>query len=154
MILKSSAKIKLFSLIENSAKPGDHGLIRTDFPGGWKGDTINAFTGAGLSADQLHIQSYLKKLLNWRKNKTVIHNGNTLHFGPAKGVYVYFRYDNKETVMVVLNKNKETIMLDQSRYAEILTGKKEATDVVRGTTYLLSAGISVPARTAMVFELK
>lgn len=141
-------------LIENSAKPGDHGLIRTDFPGGWKGDTINAFTGAGLSADQLRIQSYLKKLLNWRKNKTVIHTGNTLHFVPAKGVYVYFRYDKKETVMVVMNKNKESVMLDNSRYAEILTGKKAATDIIRGTTYSLSEGISVPARTAMVFELK
>ena len=69
-------------------------------------------------------------------------------------MYVYFRYDKKETVMVVLNKNKENVMLDQSRYAEILNGKKEATDVVRGTTYLVSSGISVPARTAMVFELK
>ncbi len=30
-------------LISDSAKPGDHGLIRTDFPGGWKGDKVNAF---------------------------------------------------------------------------------------------------------------
>ena len=25
--------------------PGDHGIIRTDFPGGWANDTVNAFTG-------------------------------------------------------------------------------------------------------------
>ena len=30
-------------LMDDTANPGDHGLIRTDFPGGWKGDEINAF---------------------------------------------------------------------------------------------------------------
>ncbi len=37
-------------LMDNSNKPGDHGLIRTDFPGGWEGDKVNAFTGKGLDA--------------------------------------------------------------------------------------------------------
>ena len=33
-------------------KPGDHGLIRTDFPGGWNGDAVNAFTGENLSVEK------------------------------------------------------------------------------------------------------
>ena len=36
-------------LMNDTAKPGDHGLIRTDFPGGWQGDTVNAFTGESLT---------------------------------------------------------------------------------------------------------
>ena len=32
-------------LMENTEKPHDHGRIRTDFPGGWEDDKINAFTG-------------------------------------------------------------------------------------------------------------
>ncbi|MCL4161484.1 UNVERIFIED_CONTAM: hypothetical protein GTU68_050163, partial [Idotea baltica] len=30
-------------LMHDFDKPGDHGLIRTDFPGGWVGDKVNAF---------------------------------------------------------------------------------------------------------------
>ena len=39
-------------LLNNSTHPGDHGFIRTDMPGGWNGDSTNAFTAKGLSSDQ------------------------------------------------------------------------------------------------------
>ena len=55
-------------LMEDFKKPGDHGLIRTDFPGGWSGDQVNAFTGEGLTKDQKDMQSFLKTLLNYRKS--------------------------------------------------------------------------------------
>lgn len=141
-------------LMENSAKPGDHGLIRSDFPGGWNEDTMNAFTGAGLTAEQLKIQSYLKKLLNWRKGKKVIHEGKTIHFGPAQGVYVYFRYTGTETVMVVLNKNNQTMKLDTNRFAEVLSKKKTAQDIITGDRFELEKGLDIPARSAWVLEIK
>ena len=141
-------------LLENSAKPGDHGLIRSDFPGGWKEDGTNGFTGAGLTREQLRIQSFLRKLLNWRKNKTVIHQGNTKHFGPAKGVYVYFRYNKSETVMVVMNKNTGVTMLDTNRFTEMINGKSQATDVVSGNTFSFGNEISVPAKSVLILELK
>jgi len=141
-------------LLENSAKPGDHGLIRSDFPGGWKEDGRNGFTGAGLTGEQLRIQSFLRKLLNWRKDKTVIHQGNTKHFGPAKGVYVYFRYNKKETVMVVMNKNTSDTMLDTNRFAEMISGKSQATDVLNGNTFSFGKEISVPAKSVLILELK
>ena len=43
-------------LMDDTAKPGDHGLIRSDFPGGWNGDDVNAFSGDGLSAEQKEMQ--------------------------------------------------------------------------------------------------
>jgi len=54
-------------LMDDFDNPGDHGLIRTDFPGGWQGDTVNAFTGEGLTSEQKSMQSFLKKVLNYRK---------------------------------------------------------------------------------------
>ena len=45
-------------LMEDFAKPGDHGLIRTDFPGGWEGDAVNVFTKDGLSKDQKDMQAF------------------------------------------------------------------------------------------------
>jgi glycosidase len=141
-------------LIENTAKPGDHGLIRTDFPGGWKGDTVNGFTGAGLSNDQAMIQAFLKKILNWRKNKKVIHEGNTLHFGPEKGVYVFFRYSKEETVMVVLNKNTHATVINTERFAEIMKNKKTAVNVLTGDQLSFNKELSVAPRSALVLELR
>ena len=111
-------------LLSDAAKPGDHGLIRTDFPGGWKGDKVNAFTGKGLSKDQKEMQSYLKKVLNYRKNSEAIHTGKTIHFAPDNNVYVLFRILNNEIVTVILNKNEKPITLDLNRFNEIgLQGK-------------------------------
>jgi len=112
-------------LMDDTAKPGDHGLIRTDFPGGWENDTVNAFTGEGLSTNQKEMQSFLKKVLNYRKNSEAIHKGKTIHFAPDNGIYVLFRILNDEIVTVILNKNEEAITLDLTRFNEIgLTGKK------------------------------
>ena len=119
-------------LMQNSAKPGDHGLIRTDFPGGWEGDKVNAFTGEGLSTDQKEMQDYLRKLLNYRKSSKAIHHGKTKHFAPEQGVYVIFRYEGDETVAVFLNKNDEPMELDLERYNEMGLEGKEVENVWTG----------------------
>jgi glycosidase len=112
-------------LLENSAKPGDHGLIRTDFPGGWQEDSVNAFTGQGLTNEQLDMQSFLRTVLNYRKNSEAIHTGKTIHFAPENGTYTIFRILNDEIVMLILNKNDQPITLDISRFEEIgIKGKK------------------------------
>lgn len=108
------------------------GLLRADFPGGWPKDSVNAFTGAGLSSKQREAQSYLRKLLQWRKNSSAVTTGKLIHYIPRDGLYVYFRYDDKETVMVVLNKNRQDSALDLSRFRPMLknarTGRNALTD--------------------------
>lgn len=141
-------------LIDNSAKPGDHGLIRTDFPGGWAGDAVNAFTGQGLSADQQRIQSFMKKILNWRKQKAAIHSGKTLHFGPQDGVYVFARYTPTETVLVLMNKNAGSKSVDLGHFAEVIKGKTSAVDVLSGETLSLGKSLELKGKTATVLELK
>jgi len=112
-------------LLNDTAKPGDHGLIRADFPGGWKGDKVNGFTGKGLSKDQKEMQSYLKKVLNYRKDSKAIHSGKTVHFAPKDGVYILFRIEGDEIVTVILNKNQKPVELDLTRFEEIgLQGRK------------------------------
>ena len=111
-------------LMNDAENPGDHGLIRTDFPGGWEGDTINAFTGKGLNDDQIDMQGFLKQILNYRKNSQAIHKGKTIHFAPDMGTYLLFRCFNDETVVVLINKNEHPITLDLNRFEEVgLKGK-------------------------------
>lgn len=111
-------------LMDDTANPGDHGLIRTDFPGGWKDDLVNAFTGKGLKTEQKDMQNFLKKFLNYRKNSKAIHDGKTVHFAPFKGTYLLFRILDDEVVVNIINKNDQPITIDLKRYAEIgLEGK-------------------------------
>jgi glycosidase len=141
-------------LLTTGSKKGD-GYQRMDFPGGWPGDTINGFTGKGLSKDQADMQNYMRKLLNWRKNKEVIHSGNLKHFVPTDGIYVYFRYDQHETIMVAMNNNEnENKKLDNTRYDEFLNKYKSAIEVITGKTYNDLSQIIIPPKTALIFELK
>ena len=106
-------------LMENSDKRGDHGLIRTDFPGGWDGDEVNAFTGKNLSDAKLNFQSFLKKMLNFRKNSPAILEGDMVHFSPLEGVYPLFRIHDNEIVALFLNANEETKTIDLAKFGEL-----------------------------------
>ena len=74
----------------SSPKTRDDGAVRQDFPGGWAGDAVNAFTGKGLSAAQQEAQGFLRRLLNWRKTAAVIHSGRLMHFQPQNGISMIF----------------------------------------------------------------
>jgi neopullulanase len=141
-------------LAHNNGHPGNHGFIRSDFAGGWPGDSVNAFTGAGLSPAQTHMQQWLKQLLNWRKTATAIHEGKTLHFAPFNGIYVFFRYTPKQTIMVVLNKNNSEQQFSTLQFEEIIKGKKTATAVGSQQQFLLSNNIVVAPHTTTIFEIK
>jgi glycosidase len=140
-------------LMVNGDHPDDHGIIRSDFPGGWKGDEKNAFTGKGLTKRELEAQAYLRTLLEWRRDKAVIHSGRTMHFAPRDRTYVYFRYDDSDSVMVVLNKNDDAVALKLDRFEERLAGYRTATDVVSGETRELGEALQLPARSVLVLDL-
>ncbi|TNF75129.1 MAG: alpha-amlyase [Bacteroidetes bacterium] len=106
-------------LMQNSEKPGDHGLIRTDFPGGWAGDTKNGFTGKGLNEAEAQMQEYLRRILIFRKQSPAILEGNLVHFAPEDRVYLLARSHGGQTVVVILNKNQDPVSLPLDRFEEL-----------------------------------
>ena len=141
-------------LMNDFEKPGDHGLIRTDFPGGWEGDSINAFTGDGLTKDQKSMQSFLKKMLNYRKNSKAIHEGKTVHFAPFLGTYFLFRTYENETVVMILNKNNEPLTIDLKRYAEIELDGKTLKNVITGEDVVWNDSITFNEKGVTVLTTK
>ncbi len=141
-------------ILMTSTKHRDDGAFRKDFPGGWAGDAVNAFTGTGLNAKQLDAQAFIKKLLNWRKNQSTIHSGKLMHFAPQDGVYVYFRYDQKRKFMVVMNKNRTETELTMARFAEILPAHAKAKEVLNEQEFDLAQKIKVPARGVLLLEIR
>ncbi len=137
-----------------ATSPGERndGKIRSDFPGGWKGDTINAFTGTGLSSQQKEAQDFTRKLFNWRKENPVVQNGKLMHFAPENGIYVYFRYNAEKTVMVILNKNTKNTLLNTERFIEAVGDFKTGKDVITGKTYPLG-NLEIEGGTSLLLEL-
>lgn len=134
-------------------KSGD-GTKRRDFPGGWAGDTLNAFEGSGRTDARGDMYDYLRKLIRWRNANEVIHTGKFRHFIPAGGIYVYFRYDAKNTVMVVMNNNEESSTFETARYDEFLKKFKTGREIISGNTLENLSQITVPGKSVGIFELK
>lgn len=133
---------------------GDHGIVRSDFPGGWDGDKVNAFTGEGLTDKQKETQAMFKKLLNWRKGAEVVHTGKLRHFIPYNGVYVYFRYTDDQKIMVVLNKLKKGDEMPLEHFQEMLGDVKSGKDVLTGKEYDLGETLKLPAMQPLILELE
>ena len=137
-----------------SPKVRDDGKVRADFPGGWASDKVNAFTGKGLNSTQKTAQQLVKTLLNWRKSASAIHSGKLMHYAPDNGTYTYFRYNDTQTVMVVMNKQTEPVTLDLARFNEVLPQSKTATEVISGKTIKLYKQLTVPARGTLVLDIR
>ena len=130
-----------------------HGQIRSDFPGGWKGDMINGFTGKGLTTQEQEAKALTTKLLNWRKEKVVIHTGKLMQFAPEDGVYSFFRYNEKETVMIIFNKNDKETAVSMDKYNEMIGDKSNAFDVLNDRRFSLESILRIPPKTALILEI-
>ncbi len=112
------------------------GKVRQDMIGGWKEDTRSVFTEGGRTEKEREIFNYTKQLANWRQSKKCLQDGKLMQFIPIDGVYVYFRYDDTSSVMVVMNTSDKPVKLDTKRFSERLLGFKKAKIV--GTDWVLS----------------
>ena len=131
------------------------GWVRLDFPGGWKGDRKNAFTGEGLSDDEKSVQDLTRRLGAFRKNSSAVKTGKMMQFIPENGVYVYFRYDNNQTIMCVMNTNENKASINLSRFAERVKDFTSAMDVTTGTVFNLEKNsLTVSGKQLLVMELR
>jgi glycosidase len=128
--------------------------IRRDFPGGWNGDANNAFTKQGRTAEQQKFFEFSSKLFTWRKSKDVIHSGKMTHYVPDNNVYVYFRYNEKETVMVIINNNSDKQTLKINRFKESIQNLKSGKEVLSGKHFDLNNDIEIEGKSALILELK
>jgi glycosidase len=128
--------------------------IRHDFPGGWNGDTSNAFTKSGRNETQQQYFDFTSKLFNWRKTNAVIHFGKTKQYIPQDNVYVYFRYNEQQTVMVVMNNSNENRTFKIDRFQESIQNFKSGKEVISGKIIDLKNDISITPKSAYILELQ
>jgi len=142
-------------LMNSNENPGDHGLIRTEFPGGWPDHLKNAFTGDGLSKDEKQTQLFFKELLNWRKNNKVIHKGKLIQFSPKEnGVYSFFRVFEGQLVWVIFNRNNSSRIIDTSRFKELISNKEFGYDVLNKKRVSIINSIEIDKKSALIIEIE
>ncbi|UFH35995.1 glycoside hydrolase family 13 protein [Flavobacterium acetivorans] len=132
---------------------GDGG-IRLDFPGGWEGDANNAFTKEGRTAKQAEYFDFTSKLFNWRKSNEAVHFGKMTHYIPENNTYVYFRYTDAKTVMVVFNNNAKPQTIKTNRFQENIKNFKTGKDILTDKKFDLTSEITLEPKSALVLELE
>jgi len=138
-------------MLGNKEKNGD-GDLRKDFPGGWANDQQNAFTQNGRDAKQNAYHSFTKKLLHFRQKKPVLHTGKLLQFVPKNNVYVYFRYNESDSVMIVINNSNKEQALNWQYFSEGLQGKKVGKDIISNQSISFDKPGFIKAKTSFIIE--
>ena len=139
-------------VLMNGTKEVTDGYVRKDFPGGFPGDTHNAFTAEGRTKAENAMFNWLSRLLHWRKGNSVITKGSQTQFIPYQGVYVIARQYNGRTVLTVLNGKSTAATMQVKRYAEVIGSNSRVKDVLTNRYYDLSKDVELRPRQVLVLE--
>lgn len=139
-------------LMKNFSNPD--GLVREDFKGGWANDPVNKFTEQGRTEKENEAFNYVRTLANFRKTSSALQTGKLMQYVPEDGIYVYFRYDYKQTVMIIVNSNDTLKTLQTQRFDERLKGFARATNVITQESLPALQSIDLPKHSIIILELK
>ena len=137
-------------LMYGDKSKGD-GAMRKDFPGGWPGDTVNAFTGKGLDSLQREALGFTTRLLHWRKGKTAISKGDLIHYPVDNDVYVYSRHYGNQRITVLLNSSDKNKMIAPGKYRDALE-KTTATDALENRVLTIGETLELPPYGILILE--
>ncbi len=139
-------------ILMNGSKEKSDGYVRRDFPGGFPGDKVNAFTAKGRTPLQNEAHDFMAKLLNWRKGNKVISEGSLKHFMPENGIYVYQRKLGDKDVIVMMNGNDSPVTTTMERTLEILPYGTTRHDMLSGDNVTITEEMTFPPRALYILE--
>ena len=131
---------------------------RRDFPGGWIGDSNDAFTSSGRTREQQEIFSYVQSLLRVRREHPALRGGKLWHLASDDSSYVLLREseEDQDRLVVAFNNSEE------SRELRIPLSGTRAQDAA-GIALLLGSAkasldkkeiqVSMPAKSLSIFGL-
>lgn len=137
-------------LMTGDKSEGD-GMLRKDFPGGWKGDARNCFTAQGRNALQQEAFEFIRKMLNWRKGNEAVGKGSLKHFSIYNGTYVYERKWGDHSVVVFMNGTDQAQTLPLAPYAEVLP-QRQAKEVLTGRLMNIGQELKLNGREIILLE--
>lgn len=139
-------------LMKNFSAPD--GLVREDFPGGWKSDKVNKFVAAGRNGDENKAFNFIRTLAQYRKSTPALQTGKLMQYVPQNKIYVYFRYTDTQSVMVIINKNDTAQLLSTDRFKESMHSYRQAKDILTGQLLNDISTLNLPANGITILQLQ
>jgi glycosidase len=131
---------------------------RRDFPGGFPGDTRNAFRVAGRTQIQQRMYEWTRSWITLRREHSSIRHGRLIDLFYDDDAYVFARQDKTETVVIAFNrssKEKEIIVpagsigLKDGSALRPLIGTPRSGQVLSG-----QAKLNLPAQAAIAYVVR
>ncbi|MEJ2105084.1 MAG: alpha-amylase family glycosyl hydrolase [Ignavibacteriaceae bacterium] len=86
--------------LEGGPKDGE---LRHPFPGGFVGDSLDAFTESGRTKNQDEVYNYLHNLLSLRNKYPVLSKGSLRHIYPSENVYLLIKEYQDQEALIFIN---------------------------------------------------
>jgi neopullulanase len=80
---------------------------RHDFPGGWIGDSNDAFTPSGRTREQEEIFSFVQSLLHLRREHPALRGGRLWHLASDDHSHVFLRASEEESLLIAFNNSEQ-----------------------------------------------
>lgn len=132
---------------------------RRDFPGGFKGDSRNAFTASGRTADENNVWNHLATLGKLRQELEPLRRGRSFDLLDEPQQYAYVRVTKDEAVLVVFNNDTkpaevsfDTSMIKQIPMNALMTDRLAKISDIKVENGKVK--FTMPARTAGIFTVK
>lgn len=147
---------QLYSGEEIAMEGKDDPDNRRDFPGGFPGDTRNAFEANGRTPKEQKMYDWTSNWIRLRREHSSIRHGRLIDLFYDDDAYVFARQDGAETVIIAFNRgDKEkkvdipvgTIGLRDGAQLSSLIGAAVSARVAKG-----QATLSIPPKTGVAYQ--
>jgi neopullulanase len=148
---------QIYSGDEIAMPGGDDPDNRRDFPGGFPGDPLNAFTASGRTPEQQDVFAQVQSLLALRKAHAALRTGKQWHIGWDDNYYAFLRDLPEEKLLVVYNNAAKTLELNIPLENTPLESAHQVQPVfgnISATVTNKSVHISLPGQTLAVFKVQ
>jgi len=131
---------------------------RRDFPGGFPGDSRNAFTPGGRTVKEQRMYQWTRDWIRLRAEHSALRRGNLIDLFYDDDAYVFARQDKTETVIIAINRTDQeklvvipasTIGLKDGGELSSLIGLTTSARVTNG-----QATIAIPPKTAVPYAVR
>ena len=131
---------------------------RRDFPGGFPGDSRNAFEATGRTSREQQMYEWTRSWIRLRAEHSAIRRGKSIDLAYDADTYVFARQDTNETVLVAFNRAAEerkitvsaaSINLKNAVQLTPLIGNMDGSPVANGKATLV-----LPPRSGVAFLVK
>ena len=127
---------------------------RRDFPGGWVGDSHNAFMQSGRTAQEQDIFQHVQSLLRLRKQHPALRNGDLKDIFADETAYVYRREIGQDRLLMAINNAEQprTVALPGFFHPNLIpVWPAEAPQIDTSGSVIR---LEIPAKSAEIYEIR